>query len=665
MEEKHYEFGAFRLFPSEHLLLRENDPVPLAPKAFEILETLVASHGHLLTRERLMQTVWPDSFVEETNLTVNISLLRKALGEMPDGRPWIATVPKRGYRFDGPVRLHTENRSGGAETSEIEELKAQDPIVAVPPPVSSPITGDANDAEVLVPVVTGARGIWPPQVAWYKYATALALLAGGILLVFWLNGRLHPQPALSIHSLAILPLNPASTNAEDQYLGVGLTDALITRLGGLSQIIVRPIGAVRTVDRDADPVAIGRQLNVQAVLDGSVERVGDHIRVAVHLQRVDDGSVLWSDSFDGQNSSDFAIEDSISERLAKALTLRLSREEKRRLITPNTPNSQAYELYIQGRYYWNKRTVDSVQKSIDLFRQATMLDPNYAAAWSGLADSWILAGSYGNSFVAPSVAMPKAKEAAEKALALDDSSAEAHTSLAYIHFMWDWDYSAAEQQFKRAIQVNPGYVNAHHWYSHELMALGRIAESHEESETALGLDPTDVVINEHMAWHHLMAREYARSLPQANKAVELDPSFVQAHRVLALDLLYTGRVREACGEFEKGVELAHGDPVARAYLARCYALDHRKSEARKILGDLEQASSERYVSAAEIAAVYAALADPESTLKWLERACNERASSLVYLNVDPVWDQLRSNPGFQHVLARVSLPIRADETSPH
>jgi len=263
------------------------------------------------------------------------------------------------------------------------------------------------------------------------------------------------------------------------------------------------------------------------------------------------------------------------------------------------------------------------------------------------------------------VAMPMAKDAAQHALALDDSSAEAHTSLAYIDLMWDWDFAGAEREFKHAIAINPGYVNAHHWYSHELIALGRVAESHEESETALGLDPVDVVINEHMAWHHMMAREYDRSIPQARKAIEIDPSFVQAHRVLALDLLYTGKLPEACVEFEKGVQLSHGDPVATAYLARCYAVSHREPEARKMLAGLEQAATERYISAAEIAAVYAALNDSQTALKWLDKACDEHAGALIYLNADRVWDPLRGNPKFQADVRRVGLAPMADEAAAH
>jgi DNA-binding winged helix-turn-helix (wHTH) protein/TolB-like protein len=646
-----YSFGSFRLFPSEQLLVREEDPVPLAPKTFELLLALVEGHGHLLTREALMQAIWPDSFVEETNLTVNISLLRKALGEMPGGRPWIATIPRRGYRFDGPVIVQGVCNSAiqpailppvRAETSSL----APDPVVEIAEtPTELPQTSPADldlRARFRVPIFI---------------VTAIA-----ILLCVWLAIHLYRQHTYrQLNSLAVLPFQPLVSTTQDEYLGLGMTDALITRLGKLSHLIVRPLGAVRNFSRSTDPLAAGRQLHVEAVLDGTIEKIGNETRVAVRLWRVDDGRILWTGNFDEQNSSAFSLEDSISQKLAQALTLNLSTAEQRQLAKPSTPSNVAYQLYTQGRFYWNKRSVESVQHSIELFTEAIQNDPNYAAAWSGLADAWLLAGSYGNSFLAPSVAVPKAREAAEKALALDPSSAEAHTSLAYIHLTYDWDWAGAEQEFRRAIQINPDYVNAHHWYSHELVALGRLRESHEESETALALDPTDVLINEHMAWHHLMAREYDRAIPQANKAIELDPSFVQAHRVLALALLYTGRTKEACTEFEKGVELSHGDPVARAYLARCYAFAHRSDEARQILTSLEQGSAERYISAAEIAAIYVSLGDNNSALRWLDTACTEHSGSLIYLNADRVFDPLRRDPHFQTIVARIHLTPLRDE----
>ncbi len=647
-ETAQYEFGDFRLDPAEHRLLRGDVPIPLAPKAFELLLALISNHGHLVTRETLMQTVWSDSFVEETNLTVNISLLRKALGNMPGGQPWIGTVPKRGYRFDGAVAVHP-----GPDGA------------AAPPRTNGEIAVDAAEsplAEIAAPILASASPVSADRMKW-----VIALIAAVVVVVAgaWVALRVYASRRAgqlgSVRSIAVLPFDASGAAGQDDYLGVGLTDAVISRLDRLSQLVVRPIGAVRSFGSSPDPVAVGRQLNVQAVLQGSIHRAGDRTQVAVHLRRVSDGDVLWSESFDEPSSSDFEIEDAISQRLAKALTLHLSPDEERRLATPETPSSEAHKFYTQGRYDWNKRTPEAVQTSIQLFRQATAIDPKYAAAWSGMADAWILAGSYGNSFLAPGVAMPIARDAAQKALALDPASAEAHTSLAYIKLVYDWDFVGAEQEFRRALALNPSYVNALHWYSHELVALGRISDSHEESELALGLDPTDVVVNEHMAWHHMMAREYDRSIPQAEKAVELDPGFVQAHRVLALDWLYTGRGQQACAEFEKGVELSHRDPVANAYLARCYALTHREPEARKILADLVLAASERYVSAAEIAAVYTTLNDTSGALKWLDKACDEHSSSLIYLNADRVWDSLRSNPRFLADVKRVNLPVMADE----
>jgi DNA-binding winged helix-turn-helix (wHTH) protein/tetratricopeptide (TPR) repeat protein len=524
----HYSFGRFELYPSEHLLKCDGQVVPLAPKAFDLLLALVSNHGRLLTRETLMKTIWPDSFVEETNLTVNISLLRKALGDMDDGRPWIATAPKRGYRFDGAVILHDQTP----------------PAVATGRPVGS--------------------------VAETKPAEALDFPAA----------QYAPQPPAPS-----LPPQPTAYHTRGSRLWL---------LGLLVVICFAVFFTVRWIQSSRRPPAV--------------------VSAPQH-------------------------------RLAK------------------TPNSAAYALYTQGRFYWNKRSLEAIQKSINLFQQAIQAQPDYAAAYAGLADAYLLAGSYGNSFLAPSVAMPKAKTAIEKALALDDSSADAHASLGYINLLeWDWD--GAEREFKRAIELNRDCVNAHHWYSHELMALGRAAESHRESEIALGLAPTDEVINEHMAWHHLMNREYDRAIAQAIKAIELDPGFVQSHRVLALAYLYTDRHREACAEFEKGVELSHDDPVARGYLARCYAVSNREAEARKILASLEGESVERYISPLEIAPIYAALGDRDSALRWVGKALDDRVGSSIYLNVDRAFDPLRSDPRFQLDLKRVNLVPEADESMP-
>jgi DNA-binding winged helix-turn-helix (wHTH) protein/tetratricopeptide (TPR) repeat protein len=502
------------LSPSEQILLRGETSIPLAPKTFELLVALVTRHGQLLTRDELMQAIWPDSFVEEINLTVNISLLRKTLGEQPDGRQYIATVPKRGYRFEAVVTEHQED---------IQTITI--------PPAAKTDQAISSDTADNVPSVPSSS----------SKASAARLLLVGVAAVLFLGASWIVYNKLIRRSPSLNPSNQVHELAQ-------------------------------------------------------------------------------------------------------------------------STNPQALELYTEGRTSLAKRSAESVQRSIDLFSQAIAIDPNYAAAYTGLADAYILAGSYGNSFLAPQTAMPKAKEAAQKALALDDKSAEAHTSLAYIKLVYDWDWKGAEAEFRRALELNPNYINAHHWYSHELMAEGRVQESHEQSEQALYIDPTNVLMNEHMAWHHLMAREYDRSIPQALKTIELDPNFVQAHRVLALDYLYTGQFSKACAEFEKGVTLSHDDPIARAYLARCYALSHRQADARQILDSLAKASVERYISSAEIAAVYAALDDDNASIQWLNKACKERASALIYINVDPVYDHMRRDPRFQSIVTCVHLIPLVDET---
>lgn len=511
MDSAQYKFGPFRLVPAEHLLLREDSPVPLAPKAYELLFALVRRNGHLASRDELMHEIWPDSFVEEINLTVNISLLRKTLGEQPDGRQYIATVPKRGYRFDAAV----------CESShETKPAPALDELSSPSPSIQEGVSG-------LSPAIT------KPRSTTWLYTGVLALL------------------------------------------GIALLASLL----------------------------------------------------------------MWRHSHKPGNSGQPNPDHS------------------------GTQNAQALDFYNRARALWNKRSVDSVQQSLELFHQAIEADPNYAAAYAGLADAFITAGSYGNSFLAPQIALPKAEEAAKRALTLDDSLSDAHTSLAYIKLTYDWDWAGAEAEFKRSLQLNPSDANTHHWYSHELMAQGRVLESHEQSEQALDLAPIDRVINEHMAWHHLMAREYGRSIPQALKAIEIDPDFVQAHRVLGLAYLYTGRFSEACAEFKKGLDLSHGDPVAQAYRARCDALSHRTGEAHQILDSLIKAKEERYVSSAEIAAVYAALGDEANCLTWLGKAVQERASAIIYLNVDPIFDRMRANPGFQAIVRQVGLTPETDEST--
>lgn len=634
LKTKHLRFGEFRLYPSEHLLLRDGDAaVPLAPKAFEILLNLASSHGHLVGRDELMHAIWPDSFVEETNLTVNISLLRKALGDMADGKPYIETVPRKGYRFK-------------AEVVEIAEGPDEKPAELATPLPATPISTPR-------PVSTIADRRLAPG--------GLALVTMGVIALFFFGllwyARKNPTPTVSasVRSMAILPFRALDSAADDEYLGLGLTDALITRLGGLHQMVVRPVGAIRKYTAVDDPISAGKELSVDSVMEGSIQRLGDRTRVTVRLLRVNDGQVIWNGTFDEKLSDMFAVEDSISQRLASTLFLNLSNDEQRRLARPSTGNGDAYQLYLKGRFYWNKRTVEGVNQSLDYFQRATVSDPNYALAYSGLADAYVLAGSYGYSILPPTTAMPKAKAAAEKALSLDDTLAEAHTSLAYVLFTYDWNWIAAEQEFRRAISLNSTYANAHHWYAHELTALGRAQEALSESKLAVDLSPSEAVMHEHMGWDYLMDRNYDNAIKHCQEALVIDPKFLLAHRVLAQAYEYQGQHDQAIAEFQKGVELSKGDPVARAYLARGYAAAGNRGLAVQLLNELEQLSKSQYVSPAEIGAVYSALNQPDNAFQWLDKAYADRTSSLIYLRVDRVYDGLRSDPRFNALLKKMNL----------
>lgn len=660
LRRKHLRFGNFRLYPTEQLLLQGETPVPLAPKAFDILLHLVENGGHLVKRDELMQAIWPDSFVEETNLTVNVSLLRKVLGSALDGQPYIETVPRKGYRFTAAVTECEEEdtvvsvasepksespdvvdtRSDGAATAAALELEGQ------------PANTVNGESSAPLPFATLAKSRWRrlPIVS----LAAIALLTGGFYL--WLRSRSNPGVvSASARSIAILPFQSLDSAPQDEYLGLGMTDALITRLSNLHKIIVRPVSAVRKYATQEDPLAAGRQLAVQSVLEGSVQRSGDRTRVTVRLLRVSDGELLWGSTFDEKFTDMFSVEDSISQEVASALMVNLSGDDQKRLTRPFTANNGAYQLYMKGRYFWNKRTVDGVRKSLAYFQQAIASDPQYAVAYAGLADAYTAAGSYGYSILPPREAMPQAEAAAKKALAIDDTLAEAHASLAYIKFIYDWDWAGAEQEFKRAIALNPAYDTAHHWYSHELMAMGRTDEAMDESRRAIELSPSDTVINEHLGWTYLMSRDYPHAAQSAGKALELDPNFLLAHRILAQADLYQGNYSGAIEEFQRGVDLSHGDPVSKAYLARAYAVSGRKDDAFRLLQELRQLSNKQYVPPAEIAEIQAALGQNEEAFRSLAKAFEDRESALVYLKVDRGYDPIRSDPRFAGLLKRLNL----------
>lgn len=482
----------------------------------------------------------------------------------------------------------------------------------------------------------------------------LALL-GGLYLLRRRSKPLAP-PAASMRSIAVLPFRSLSGSPDQEYLGLGLPDTLITKLAGLHEIVVRPTGSIaRYLQGDDDPVAAGRQLRVGDVLEGTIQRLGDNVRVTVRLLRVADGAELWAQAFDDRFTNMFAVEDSISEQVAKALELQLSGQEQQQLTKRYTESSEAYQSYLRGRYLWGRRTPASANESLSYFQSAIRSDPRYALAYAGLAESYILLGSSGYGQLPPRDAMPKARADAERALAIDSTLGEAHTSLAYVKLIFDWDWPGSKQEFNRALELNPGDTTALHWYSHYLSAMGLHDQSIATAKRAFEINPVDLSLNEHLAWTYLMARQYGAAIEPCRKTLELEPNFALAHRRLGEAYLYQQRYPLAIGEFQKGLQLSGGAVVYRALLGEAEALAGQTDEAREIVADLEKAAHQTYVAPSTIAIIYVGLGDKDRALHWLYEALSDRDDTLAFLKVDPTYDGLRSDPRWAVLLQKLKL----------
>jgi TolB-like protein/DNA-binding winged helix-turn-helix (wHTH) protein/Flp pilus assembly protein TadD len=645
-----YQFGVFRLDADERLLLRDDEIIPLTPKAFDMLLALVENRGHLLKKDELMTRLWPDSYVEEGSLAQNVSLLRKALGET-ESQKFIETVPRRGYRFiagvkevageaDLIVREHSRTTVviEAMEAGELEQNVQTDYVVDHPRP-------GANDHTAVMPKRRRVALI---------AAAALAVAIAVFAYVF-ITRKPERTASPAINSIAVLPFKSLSQDDSDDYLGIGIAETLTTRLSSLKLLSVRSTGTVfQYAAAEKETTAVGRELDVDTVLEGSIRRVGERLRVTARLVSVRDGSLLWADKFDENFTDIFRVEDSISEKVAEALSLKLSGEDQQRLTKRYTDNAEAYALYLKGRFFWNKRTHDGFNRGIDYFKQAVEREPRYALAYAGLSDSYQGLTFY--NFASPNDTMPQAKEAALSALAIDNNLAEAHASLAHVLVNYDWKLAESEKEFKRSIELKPDYATAHEWYAiHTLTALGRWDEALREMKKAVELEPTSLVMNSFMGATLFYAGRYDEAIDECYKAIELDPNFAVAHWHLGLAYEQKGLFAEAISEFQKAVALSGGSPLMKAALAHAYAQSNRKAEATKIVNELSELSKQRYVSSYEVAAVYVALGDKEQAFRLLERAYNEHCFHLVFLNVWPQFVPLRTDPRFQDLRRRIGL----------
>jgi eukaryotic-like serine/threonine-protein kinase len=492
---------------------------------------------------------------------------------------------------------------------------------------------------------------------WWRAKWALAgggaALAGLLLVAIWFT--LFRGRGEAIDSVAVLPFVNASTDPDTEYLSDGITETLI---GQLSQIPRLKVMARSTVFRykgsKVDPQQVGRDLNVRAVLTGIVLQRGDTLTISMELMNVRDGSELWGRRYNRKLADILAVQEDIAREITDKLRLRLESEEEKRLTGHFTENPEAYQLYLKGRYYWNKRTPDGIQKAIEYFQAAIAKDPLYALAYAGLADCYHVPANP----LPPREKMPLAKAAAMKALQLDDTLVEAHTSLARVVYAYDWDWPAAENEFKRAIELNSRYAPAHQWYGGYLSATGRFREADAEKKTAQELEPLSLIINFEVGLASYFSRNYDQAIDQFQKTLELDANFPPPHTFLAAAYEQKGMFEEAIAAFQRAITVTKGadKTLAMASLGHVYAVSGKKTEARKTLAELQRLSEHSYVPATDVALVYAGLGEKDKAFAWLDKAYEEHSFSLSNLKVEPRFDPLRSDPRYADLLRRIGLP---------
>lgn len=644
----YYEFGPFRLDVNERELRKEGKVLTLTPKAFDTLLILVERRGTLVEREELMGLLWPDSFVEESNISQNVSVLRRALGETNIKRRFIETVPKRGYRFVATVReFRGEPVAPHTEEADVEAINEEE---------SGELSVESGPKTLV--------GLSPsrPHVSRRLRMIVLLCLAslicitGGIY--FWKTKRVKEAQASSvtsinrIRSLAILPLKPLGKESSDEYLGLGMADALIVKLGRFQQLSVLPTSTVlRYVGREYDALAVGHQLGVDAILNGTVQHDGDRFRIMLVMIRVNDGRALWSEKFDERFTDLFALQDSVSERVAEALSLRISEEEKKLLTKHYTENLEAYQSYLMGLYFWSKRTKDGLLKAVESFQQAIKQDQSYAPAYAGLGDSYNLIAYYGYGESPRKETYEQARVAAMKALEIDKALAEAYTTLGMISVFNDDDYSSGEKMYKRAIELNPNYGAVHVRYAWLLMSQGNLEKALQEIKWGQEVDPVSPFANAALGQMYYYQRNFDEAIRFSGKALDLEPDMFIAHYIVTLSYEQKGMFEESLKELKKTRASANNymeTSMTLEILGHIYASVGRTYEARKILDELQKMQKQHgngffHLS---LAVLYEALGNRARALEYVKNYLETKAVLPVTFRFDPRSEILRADPKY-------------------
>lgn len=636
-ETRLYEFGPFRVDISERLLLRDGEPVPLTAKVFELLILLISNRGHALTKDELLNKLWPDAVVEENNLTVNMSALRKALSDDSSHPQYIETVPRRGYRFVAEVKE--------GERGEIAPLVRS----AGPRGLSEPSGSTPAQDVAMVNVWRDSPLSW---ILRHKTVLGVVIIVVVSLAGIGLSRLFRSEP--SIESLAVLPFANGSADPQLEYLSDGITESLVNKLSQLPGLRVKANSTVlRYRGRELNPQQMGNDLGVQAVLTGAVTQRGNSLVVQAELVRVSDGAQLWGEHYNRQPADILVVQEEVARNIAEASHLKLTSTEQRHLARRYTDNIEAYNLYLKGRYHERQFTADQVKLGIEYFREAIEKDSNFALAYTGLADSYVALGAY--YAIPPAEAFAEARQAATRAVELDQALAEAFVSLAMVQFCYDWDWKNYEKNSRRAGELNASYAKNYYVHSPYLAATGRFEEAIAEAKKARELEsPLDLDTN--LGWILYFARKYDEAIDQYQKAIDHDPDLFRPHRLLGLVFLKRNQPGQAITAIQQSVDLSGGSAEEKAYLGYAYGVAGRRADALKVLRELQEQSEHKYVSPYLMALVAMGLGNKDQALAFLKQAYDARSVNVIYLTVEPIFDALRSDPRFNDLLRRVGLP---------
>jgi TolB-like protein/Tfp pilus assembly protein PilF len=609
--------------------------------------------------------IWGDDVFLDTDNSIRgaIRKLRQVLKDDPETPRFIQTLTGRGYRFIAPVLSPDKDHTTGSPKR--EPAGTPEPVSIVPEPDEgaqavnmAPLGPERGHAAGSLVATEDAGGREGRRRRTWLFVAVGPLVVVSVLTLFAIWGwRVSRATAVSQPKtiIAVLPFDNLSRDPDQEFFSEGLTEEMTAQVGKLNRDRLKVLASSSVAKYKRSTLAareIGKELNADYLLQGTVRRWSNRVRITAQLIQVRDQTAVWTDSYDRELKDLLAVQDSVVRSIASQIHIALTEEQQKRFATPRQLSPEAYDAYLKGRYYWNKRTGASMQKAEQYFQQAIDHDPNYAAAYSGLVDC--NSGLAWHGFKSPAEALPKAYAAARKALEIDSESAEAHASLG-LAMSHHWDWSGAEAEFKRALQLDPQYANAHHWYADYLSMQRSHNEAVAEAKRALELDPLNLMISTWLGLRYYLARDYSRAIEENRGTVELDPNFAAGHLLLGEDYVQAGLHNEAISELKRAADLSGDSPLYEAQVAVALALAGRNRDALRIVHELETTARTHYVSPYGVAQIYAALNQKENTFKWLQAAYEDHAVWIGYLDVDPIFDRYHSDERFEHLLRRVKL----------